>query len=269
MEKRVSRPRRSKGVAFAPFCDVRYHLHKNDMSTDEITSTWTSREERRLTELEAKTTIGFMRHRPEQVTEENGRCGRGLEHLVKSTVVRTRRKIKENVMNAVFFEQERQILSASVPNADAIRSASRYHSKPSEQRAIMLAEADTEYVTNMLIVEDLQAIVEDLQAQHLDENTARRRDSLHWDDMQNSDNASRSTETHRDEVEKDDDASDSTSRTSNRRHSMSMYDTTHWDEVEGKEEEKGDNESLTTTRRAQRRHSMPANLNPWTTGTAA
>ena len=265
MEKWVRR-RRSKGVAFAPFCDVRHHLHKNDMTTAEITSTWISREERTLTEVEAKTTIGYMRHRPEQVTEENGRCGRGLEHLVKSTVVRTRRKIKENVMNAVFIEQERQLLSTSTPNVNAIRSASRYHSKPSEQRAIKLAEADTEYVTNMLIIEDLQS-------QRSDENTSRRRDSLHWEDTQKSDNASRSNETRADyftnwdEVEKDDDASHSTARASNRRHSM--YHTTHWDEVEGKEEEKGDNDSGAMMRRAERRHSMPAKLNPWTTGTAA
>lgn len=265
MEKWVRR-RRSKGVAFAPFCDVRHHLHKSDMTAAEITSTWISRRERTLTELEAKTTIGYMRHRPEQVTEENGRCGRGLEHLVKSTVVRTRRKIKENVMNAVFIEQERQLLSTSVPNANAIRSASRYHSKPSEQRAIKLAEADTEYVTNMLIIEDLIA-------QRSDESRARRRDNLHWDDIQKSDNASRSSETradnfmHWDDVEKDDDASHSTARTSNRRHSM--YHNTHWDDVEGKEEEKGDNDSHTMMRRAERRHSMPAKLNPWTTGTAA
>lgn len=266
MEKWVRR-RRSKGVApFAPFCDVRHHLHKSDMTAAEITSTWISRRERTLTELEAKTTIGYMRHRPDQVTEENGRCGRGLEHLVKSTVVRTRRKIKENVMNAVFIEQERQLLSTSVPNANAIRSASRYHSKPSEQRAIKLAEADTEYVTNMLIIEDLIA-------RRSDESRARRRDKLHWDDMQKSDNASRSSETradnfmHWDDAEKDDDASHSTARTSNRRHSM--YHTTHCDEVEGKEEEKGDNDSHAMMRRAERRHSMPAKLNPWTTGTAA
>ena len=265
MEKRVRR-RRPKAVSFAPFCEVRRHLHKTDMTAAEITSTWISRRERTLTELEAKTTIGYMRHRPEQVTEENGRCGRGLEHLVKSTVVRTRRKIKENVMNAVFIEQERQLLSASAPNANAIRSASRYHSKPSEQRAIKLAEADTEYVTNMLIIEDLEA-------QRLYESRARRRDSSHWEQTQKSDNASRSSETradnfmHWDEVEKDDDASHSTSRTSNRRHSM--HHTMHWDEVEGKEEEKGDDNSRAVARRAERRHSMPAKLNPWTTGTAA
>lgn len=266
MEKQVRR-RRSKSVAFAALCEVRRHLHRSDMTDFEIASTWFSREERRLTELEAKTTIGYMRHRPEQVTEENKRSARGLEHLVKSSVVRTRRKIKQNVMNAVFIEQERQLLGTSMPNADVIRSASRYHSKPSEQRAIKLAEADTEYVMNMLIIEDLNA-------SRSSERSASRRQSLqYWDEMRKCDSASTSSEArgddfiHWDEMEKDDDASHSTARTSNRRHSM--VGTRHRDEVEGKEEEKGDNDSHPMTRNAERRHSMPAKLNLWTTGTAA
>lgn len=252
MEKPVRR--RDRRVSFAPFCGVRHHLHKNDMTRDEISFTWISRAEQKLAETEARSTIGYMRHRPEQVSEENGRCGRGLEHHVSTTIFRTRRKIKQNVMNAVFIEQERQHFNKSLPNADAIRSASRYHSRHSEKKAIKLAEADAEYVTSMMIEEELywETVEKDNTISGSLERDVRRSDSMPWEEWEEV------------EEEKGDKMSGLIERRASRRHSLQMGE-----EEKGQEEAEGDNISHQIVRRQQRRHSMPATLNPWTTGTAA
>ena len=201
--------------------------------------TWISRAEQKLAEIEARTTIGYMRHRPEQVSEENGRCGRGLEHHVSTTIFRTRRKIKQNVMNAVFIEQERQLFNKSLPNVDAIRSASRYHSKHSEKKATKLAKADAEYVTSMMIEEDLYwEAVE--KTDTMSSPTERGADSMYWEEI---------------EEEKGDNMS---GLTASRRHSLQFGE-----EEKGQEEAEGDSVSHQIQRRQQRRHSMPATLNPW------
>jgi len=253
MEKPVHRRDRRR-VSFAPFCGVRHHLHKRNMTEDEISMTWISRAEQKLAEIETRTTIGYMRHRPEQVSEENGRCGRGLEHHVSTTIFRTRRKIKQNVMNAVFIEQERQLFNKSLPNVDAIRPASRYHSKHSEKKATKLAKADAEYVTTMMIEEDLywEEVEKVNTMSSPTERGVCRRDSMPWEEWEEV------------EDEKGDNKSGLIEGRASRRHSLQLGE-----EEKGQEEAEGDNVSHQIVRRQQRRHSMPATLNPWTTGTAA
>ena len=133
-------------VMFATSTLIVRHISTEDMTDDEIASTWILPRERQTSQLDAQRTIRYMQRCPSQVTEQHQMCGRGLEHHRTLATKRAREAIKRSVCDAVLDEQEDQLERSRTPDPDAIRRASTRISRASTERALRLAEIDAEHV---------------------------------------------------------------------------------------------------------------------------
>eukprot|EP00563_Minutocellus_polymorphus_P015645 CAMPEP_0181049868 /NCGR_PEP_ID=MMETSP1070-20121207/16216_1 /TAXON_ID=265543 /ORGANISM="Minutocellus polymorphus, Strain NH13" /LENGTH=211 /DNA_ID=CAMNT_0023128783 /DNA_START=114 /DNA_END=749 /DNA_ORIENTATION=- len=143
-----------RSVTFAPATLIVHHISIEDMTDDEIESTWVLPHEKQMSQVEAKRTILYMRKCPSEVTERNHMCERGLEHHRTPALKRTREAIKRSVCHAVLDEQEDQFENSWTPDPEAIRYASTHISRASTERAFRLAKADAEYVRSSQMSEE-------------------------------------------------------------------------------------------------------------------
>lgn len=137
--------KRSRSVSFAKKTLVIHHISIDDMTDEEIDATWVTPEEKKAYQADVVRNLRYMRQRPEAVTEQNGLCERGLEHLRSQASMKTRSMIKKKVVDAVLDEQDYQF-DNDLCNDLTIRKAAIHISKISTERALSLAQLDAEYV---------------------------------------------------------------------------------------------------------------------------
>jgi hypothetical protein len=137
--------KRSRSVSFAKKTLVIHHISIDDMTDEEIDATWITPEEKKAYQADVVKNLKYMRQRPEAVTEQNGLCERGIEHLRSQASMKTRSMIKKKVVDAVLDEQDYQF-DNDLCNDVTIRKAAISISKISAERALSLAQLDAKYV---------------------------------------------------------------------------------------------------------------------------
>jgi hypothetical protein len=96
-QKRKQLPLRRQ-VTFAETATVRYHLHVNDISVEEIRATWMDISEMKSIKRDAIQTLRTMKQ--DTSFEDEEFCGRGLEYLVDPQWTLRRNRGIEVVMKA-------------------------------------------------------------------------------------------------------------------------------------------------------------------------
>lgn len=164
-------------VMFATSTLIVRHISTEDMTDDEIASTWILPGERQTSQFDAQRTIRYMQRCPSQVTEQHQMCGRGLEHHRTLATKRAREAIKRSVCDAVLDEQEDQLERSRTPDPDAIRRASTRISRASTERALRLAEIDAEHVRSFQ-KSDTEEKTKTVNARSTSRSTAQGEDEI-------------------------------------------------------------------------------------------
>ena len=136
---------RAAAISFFPRTKVFYVISLDDMTDDEIERCWTTEEEQAKSQRDVVRNVEVLRSNPKSMTEENGFCERGIEHLRDSQTMKARKTIKLSVIDAVMDEQEAQWDSGK-DDMERIRRASIEISKASAAKALTLASLDAKYV---------------------------------------------------------------------------------------------------------------------------
>ena len=164
--------KRSRSVSFAKKTLVIHHISIDDMTDEEIDTAWITPEEKKVNQADVVRNLKYMRQRPEAVTEQNGLCERGLEHLRSQASMKTRSMIKKKVVDAVLDEQDYQF-DNNLCNDVTIRKVALHFSKISADRAHSLAQLDAEYVRDTISITCPQTMKANKTGNRNNENTKK------------------------------------------------------------------------------------------------
>lgn len=148
-----------KSVKFSTnvISQVRYVPSLSEMTTEHISSLWTTKDDERKTMLDAKRNIQFLRQGSGNMFHERnicsiaehesrGYCARGLESMQSRNILELNEMKKQLVRDSVLYEQRRQRGVGGKIDSDRIAATSAEVSGWARDRAVERAAGDAAYV---------------------------------------------------------------------------------------------------------------------------
>mmetsp|Transcript_19543 Transcript_19543/g.47182 ORF Transcript_19543/g.47182 Transcript_19543/m.47182 type:complete len:370 (+) Transcript_19543:396-1505(+) len=147
--------------------------NRKELTPEDYEAMWYSKDEfRRMKKEDIIPTVKKMAKRIPLDFENLGEEPRGLEHKTPRGS-RDRENNRDDAMDAVLDEQERQWNVNAVPNVDNIAKKYRQHSAHCQMNAYLLAQKDAEWVQEHVVVDnDETSKVEDLTMVAVNETDA-------------------------------------------------------------------------------------------------